>query len=98
MVMAAGVDFVKTSTGKIAEGATPEAVESILQAVVQHRKETDRLVGVKVSGGVRTLADAAGYLALVDRYLAPVPAGPTNFRIGASSLYAELAAVLDGAK
>lgn len=94
MVMEAGVDFIKTSTGKAAPGATIEAVDSILQAVVQHRRATGRAVGVKVSGGVRTLADAAAYLALADRYLAPELANPSNFRIGASSLYDELASVL----
>lgn len=96
MVMDAGVDFIKTSTGKAAPGATMEAVESILQAVVQHRRATGRTVGVKVSGGVRTLADAAAYLALADRYLDPDTANPSNFRIGASALYDELAAVLGG--
>lgn len=98
IVMEAGVDFIKTSTGKTAPGASLEAVESILQAVVQYRRASGRAVGVKVSGGVRTLADAAAYLALADRYLDPDTANPSNFRIGASALYDDLAAVLGGAQ
>ena len=53
----AGVDFVKTSTGFAAGGATPEAVKTMLEAV-------DGKAGVKASGGIKTYADAALYLDL----------------------------------
>lgn len=52
-----GVDFVKTSTGFGASGATPEAVTIMLEAV-------DGEVQVKASGGIKTYADAARYLDL----------------------------------
>ncbi len=45
---AAGADFVKTSTGFAASGATPEVIS------IMRRTVGDRL-GVKASGGVRTL-------------------------------------------
>lgn len=46
----AGADFVKTSTGFAAHGATVEDV-ALMRAVVGPK------VGVKASGGIRTLAD-----------------------------------------
>lgn len=51
LAIAAGADFVKTSTGFLAGGATPQDV-ALLRGVVGGR------CGVKASGGVRTLADA----------------------------------------
>jgi deoxyribose-phosphate aldolase len=89
-----GADFLKTSTGKIPVGATPEAVRTMLDVIAEHQAATGRLVGLKVSGGVRTAADAATYLEMFDNRLAPVRATPENFRIGASSLYDDLARVL----
>lgn len=52
-----GVDFVKTSTGFAAGGATPEAVTIMVDAV-------DGEAQVKASGGIKTYADAARYLDL----------------------------------
>jgi len=57
LCVAAGVDFVKTSTGFGVGGATPEAVTTMLQAV-------DGEVQVRASGGIKTYADAARYLDL----------------------------------
>jgi len=78
----AGADMLKTSTGKAAVGATPEAVATLL-AVIQ---EAGGRVGLKVSGGVRTPEQAAGYLALCDERIGAGWATPATFRIGASSL------------
>lgn len=92
-----GADFVKTSTGKLEPGATPQAAEALLQAVTTVRERDGRQIGVKVSGGVRTVGDAAGYFALADRYLDPDEAGPANFRFGASGLLDDIVATLTGA-
>ncbi|CAB5068751.1 MAG: deoxyribose-phosphate aldolase [Actinobacteria bacterium] len=89
-----GADFLKTSTGRVPVGATPEAAASMLRVIVEHRAATGRLVGLKVSGGVRTVADAAVYLQMFDEALAPVTAHPDNFRVGASSLYDDIVRVL----
>ncbi|MFV0257715.1 MAG: deoxyribose-phosphate aldolase, partial [Acidimicrobiales bacterium] len=75
-----------TSTGKIPAGATPEAVAVMAAAAERFEAETGRAVGIKVSGGVRSYADAALYGAVVagpthDRF-----PGPDRFRIGASGL------------
>ena len=59
-------------------------------------KSSERQVGVKVSGGVRTFADAERYLALVDRHMGADWIRPEHFRFGASGLLSALLAVLAG--
>jgi deoxyribose-phosphate aldolase len=84
----AGADFLKTSTGKAGVGATLEAA-AILLAVID---EAEGRVGLKLAGGVRTAAQAAGYLHLVDRFIGPAWASPATVRFGASSLLDDLLA------
>lgn len=86
----AGADFIKTSTGKTAVSATPEAVGLMLGAIAT----APRQVGIKPSGGIRTLEDAEIYLDLADSALGPDWARPETFRFGASSLLKSLLAVL----
>lgn len=80
-----GCDFLKTSTGKIAVGATPTAVFAILSAI----KDSQLACGIKVSGGVRTIHDAHLYLQLANYVLKKRPE-TSWFRIGASSLLDEI--------
>jgi deoxyribose-phosphate aldolase len=68
--------------------ATPDAVAAIVEAIV----DSGRDVGVKASGGIRTFAQAAEYLALVDARMGSGWATPDRFRFGASGL---LSALLD---
>lgn len=84
--LAAGADFLKTSTGKSPVSATPEAARILLDAV----SASGRPAGVKISGGLRTVEDAATYLALADRAMGPAWARPATFRLGASSLFGVL--------
>lgn len=86
----AGIDFLKTSTGKIVEGATLEAAAVLLSVAAEGR------VGVKVAGGVRTAGDAAAYLHLADTFLGPEAVTRGRFRIGASSLLDDLERVIAG--
>ena len=81
----AGADFLKTSTGKIAAGASLEAA-AVLLAVARQASPPGRTVGVKVSGGVRAADQAAQYMALAERIGGPAFARPATFRIGASTL------------
>ncbi|HEX8417613.1 MAG TPA: deoxyribose-phosphate aldolase [Methylobacterium sp.] len=90
LAMAAGADFLKTSTGKSAVSATPMAAEAMLRTIRDHAG--DRSVGLKVSGGLRTVSNAGLYLDLADRIMGPDWASPRTFRLGASGLLAELAA------
>ncbi|MDR7039817.1 deoxyribose-phosphate aldolase [Methylobacterium sp. BE186] len=92
LAIEAGADFLKTSTGKIPVSATPKAAEAMLGAI--RARAGGRRVGLKVSGGLRSVADAATYLVLADRVMGPGWAEPATFRLGASSLYGELTAAL----
>ena len=92
LAIAEGADFVKTSTGKTDRSATPEAVRALLESI----RHSDRSVGVKPSGGIRTLDDAAAYLALADEVMGPSWATAETFRFGASGLLDAVDAVLDG--
>ncbi|TKI08678.1 deoxyribose-phosphate aldolase [Martelella alba] len=84
----AGADFIKTSTGKVAVNATLESAEIMLTAIrASHAGER---VGLKPAGGVRTVQEAAAYLALADRMMGPDWADARHFRFGASSLLASL--------
>lgn len=93
----AGAQFLKTSTGKVEPGATPAAVDALLEVIVARRHQDGATIGLKVSGGVRTVDDAAVYLDLADDRLAPDEATPANFRFGASGLLDDIAEVLVGA-
>lgn len=90
-VIDAGGDMLKTSTGKIAAGASPETVRVLLEAA----RKAPREIGVKVSGGVRTLGDVRAYLELADRIRGASWVRPETFRFGASGLLDALLAALD---
>src|SRR3954471_21471074 len=92
LAIEAGADFLKTSTGKNPALATPEAVEAMLGVI----RASGRPVRLKVSCGLRTLADAAAYLDLADRFMGPGWARSRTFRIGASGLYDALIAAIEG--
>lgn len=83
-----GADFLKTSTGKIAVSATPEAAGTMLAAI----SASGRPAGLKVSEGLRRVADAAAYLAIADALMGPGWVRPETFRLGASSLHGVLVA------
>lgn len=91
-----GADFLKTSTGKISVGATPEAVRVLAEVAREAHEATGNLVGIKVSGGVRTAADASRYMMIVARELGLDALNRHNFRFGASSLLSKLREVALG--
>jgi deoxyribose-phosphate aldolase len=86
LAMAAGADFVKTSTGKIGVSATLPGALCMMEAIRDFHRDTGRSVGLKVAGGVRTSKDAIRYLVLVHETLGEAWMTPERFRIGASSL------------
>jgi deoxyribose-phosphate aldolase len=93
--LAAGADFLKTSTGKTAVSATPEAARILLGAIAADTAAAGR-VGFKPSGGIRSVADAALYIGLTEEILGPQALTPQRFRIGASSVLTDIEAVLAG--
>lgn len=86
IAIAAGADFLKTSTGKIAHGASLEASAILLDQIAQAKQP----VGLKISGGVRDIATAQAYIAQAATKMGADWVQPENFRIGASSLLKEL--------
>ncbi len=97
VAIAAGADFIKTSTGKVGVNATLEAAEVILTAIEEARRENaERIVGFKASGGIRTTEDAASYLALADRIMGRNWVSASTFRFGGTVLSDALIATIEG--
>ena len=84
--IAAGADFIKTSTGKVQPAATPAVTLVMLEAIRDHFYATGRRVGMKPAGGVRTAKQALHYLVLVKETLGDAWLTPDLFRFGASAL------------
>jgi deoxyribose-phosphate aldolase len=95
IALEAGADFLKTSTGKTPHSASPGAARLMLQAIAAYAEARSR-VGFKPSGGIRTVADAALYMALVAEHLGPAAVTPARFRIGASALLNDIEDRLQG--
>ncbi len=81
-----GGDFLKTSTGKIYAGASPEAVYVMCHAIKSYYNKTKTKTGIKVSGGVSSVKDAVKYYTIVKEMLGEAWLSPTLFRIGTSRL------------
>ncbi len=86
LAMAAGADFIKTSTGKIGSGATLPVALCMMEAARDFHRQTGRRVGVKVAGGVRKSKQAIQYLVMLHETLGVEWLVPGLFRIGASTL------------
>ena len=65
LAMAAGADFIKTSTGKVSPAATAPVVLVLLEAVRDFYEMTQKRIGVKPAGGIRNTKDAIKQLVLV---------------------------------
>ena len=76
-----GCDFLKTSTGKIATGATIPAAQAMLTAIIDSQQHC----GIKLSGGIKTPEQATSYIVLAEKMMGKT-ANKNWFRIGASSL------------
>jgi len=88
-----GADFIKTSTGKTKVSATLGATAVMLRVI----GDATWQVGLKPSGGIRTVADARAYLDQADDAMGPAWATPATFRFGASGLLDALLATIEGA-
>lgn len=88
--LAAGADFIKTSTGKIAEGASLDAAATMLLVIKHIEPQLKHHVGLKVSGGIREFAQAAQYVQLADLIMGKEWVTPETMRIGASKLVDEM--------
>jgi deoxyribose-phosphate aldolase len=86
LAMAAGADFIKTSTGKVQPAATLPVTLCMLEAIRDVYEETGRVVGMKPAGGIRTAKQAVQYLVVLHETLGLQWLTPDLFRFGASSL------------
>ena len=92
LALAEGADFLKTSTGKVKVNATPEAVREMLAAI----RASGGACGIKVAGGVATMADVQAYVELVREALGEAALTPARLRFGASSLLPVLIDEIEG--
>ena len=86
LALYSGADFLKTSTGKVYPGATPEAAFVMCQAIKSYFLKNGKKVGFKVSGGVASVEDAVKYYTIVKTILGEEWCNNSLFRIGASRL------------
>ena len=96
LAMYSGADFIKTSTGKEAVSATPEAAWVMCEAIRDYYKETGRKVGFKAAGGIDTMKKALAYYTIVKEVLGEEWLNNGLFRIGTSRLTNLLLADITG--
>ena len=96
LAMYSEADFIKTSTGKIYDGASLEAAYVMCQCIKEYYKTSGRKVGFKAAGGVRTTEEAVAYYTVVKEVLGEEWLNPNLFRIGASSLANNILSTLEG--
>jgi deoxyribose-phosphate aldolase len=95
LAMAAGADFIKTSTGKVTPAATLPVTLVMLEAIRDFERATGRAVGMKPAGGIRTAKEAVQYLVVLYETLGPRWMTPERFRFGASSLLNDVLMQID---
>jgi deoxyribose-phosphate aldolase len=86
LAMAAGADFIKTSTGKLPSAATLPVTLCMLEAIRDVHEETGRRVGMKAAGGIRQAKQAVQYLVQLHETLGTEWLTPDLYRLGASTL------------
>lgn len=96
LAMAAGADFIKTSTGKIPVAATPEATYIMCSAIKNWYEKTGEKVAYKPAGGIVTTDDAVKHYSIVKEVLGNEWLNNTMFRFGASRLANNLLTSIEG--
>ena len=86
LAMEAGADFIKTSTGKLEKGASPEAVWVMCEAIREYSQKSGRAVGIKPAGGISDINTAIIYYLIVNEILGNDWLKSERFRFGASKL------------
>lgn len=90
VAMQAGADFIKTSTGKEAENATLPVALTMIRAIRDYATLSGHTVGFKPAGGLKTAKEALTWLSLMREELGVPATQPDRFRIGASSMLADI--------
>lgn len=95
VAMMAGADFIKTSTGKEATNATLPVGMVMVRAIRAYEENTGYRIGFKPAGGIRTAKQSLDWLILVKEELGTDWLFPNLFRLGASTLLADIERQLD---
>ena len=90
VAMMAGSDFIKTSTGKEGVNATLPVALVMVRAIRAYREMSGHIVGFKPAGGISTAKDAMAFQFVMKEELGNDWLQPGLFRIGASSLLADI--------
>uniref|UniRef100_A0A8K9UN82 Deoxyribose-phosphate aldolase n=1 Tax=Oncorhynchus mykiss TaxID=8022 RepID=A0A8K9UN82_ONCMY len=90
VAMMAGSDFIKTSTGKESVNATYPVAIVMVRAIRDYFLKTGHKVGFKPAGGIRTAKESLVWLTLMKEELGDEWLSPRLFRLGASSLLADI--------
>lgn len=96
LAIAAGADFIKTSTGKTEPAATLEAAYVMCGAIKEYYEKTGIKIGFKPAGGVSTTDDAVKYYSIVEAVLGQEWMNNKLFRFGASRLANNLLSSIEG--
>jgi len=96
LAMAAGADFIKTSTGKMPVAATLEATYVMCQAIKEWHEKTAEKVSYKPAGGISTTEEAVKHYTLVKSILGEEWLNNKMFRFGASRLANNLLTSIKG--
>jgi deoxyribose-phosphate aldolase len=88
--MMAGADFIKTSTGKETANATLPVTLVMLRMIREYEHLTGVKVGFKPAGGISAAKDVLNYQSLMKEELGREWLEPDLFRVGASSLLADI--------
>lgn len=96
IAMAAGADFIKTSTGKTPVAATPEATWTMCQAIKEWKEKTGKIIGYKPAGGIATTPEAVAHYTIVKTVLGNEWLNNKLFRFGASRLANNLLSSIEG--
>lgn len=86
LAMYSGADYIKTSTGKEKQGAAPEGVYVMTQAIKEYYEQTGCVIGLKPAGGINTVKDAVTYYTIVKEVLGEKWLTNKLFRLGTSRL------------
>jgi deoxyribose-phosphate aldolase len=90
VAMMAGSDFIKTSTGKEGVNATLPVALIMVRAIRAYREMTGHIVGFKPAGGIATAKDVMNFQFVMKEELGNSWLEPGLFRVGASSLLADI--------
>lgn len=94
LALYSGADFIKTSTGKVYEGATLEAAYTMCMALKSYYKKTGNKSGIKISGGISSVEDAVNYYTIIKETLGEEWCEKDLFRVGTSRLATILLAAI----